>query len=137
MLLNVATCIFRGRNESGMKKFNKDITMKLTGPECYALGLQGGPAERSFPVELNADGSMVRRVDEKTCIRSTIAKPCPHCKKEHPHIGHEDANRMSVSCECGARVIVPCPDEYPDGIDTLEALDRAMLLVALARWNMR
>ena len=109
----------------------------LNRQEAAALGLVSEQKDAP-PVacELNEKGYMVRLADDHYTIRSALPQRCPFCSSV-PHVGHENADDMSVSCECGARMIVSCPDEYPKGISTNDELDRYMGLQAIARWNRR
>lgn len=121
------------------------MIIQLTIQEAAALDLcseNDRNPDRLIACELNESG-LVRIVSDENRIRRTDPKSCPFCGNPKPSVGHMDADRMGVFCECGASIVVPCPEKFPNGIKEmngvkeLEMLDRYMALQAVARWNHR
>ncbi|MHA2279533.1 MAG: hypothetical protein ACXAC5_01390 [Promethearchaeota archaeon] len=120
--------------------------MKLTIREAASLDLcnlyeptnKSQCPDRLVACDFNDKTRMIRLVSDECRIRRTDPKPCPFCDNQIPSVQHIDANRMGVLCGgCGASITVPCPEEFPEGIETLEKLDLYMGLQAVARWNRR
>lgn len=70
-------------------------------------------------------------------LQKKIKRNCPFCNNKDVAVGFETIFSMSVSCKCGAKMVVLTPDRFPEGIKSIEDLDYAVALEAVGKWNSR